>query len=372
MNRINRALSVFILIFVFMLSGCVSKPSGPYSQTAEESSGDVIDESTEAADDPNREQNHPLSSIGILREMIEESNRLDEAAEQMGFHPLKTILFMSFTEDDEPYSPISTGIIPMNGGSLNVTVVMRIEDAENDGSSDFSATAVMLLNGQAVDFQMNEKNSEGGILTASLRSNQDYIMSVSAEDLPVVTGENELMLVVFNYCQARDLYLDCQSIAGHFVSEQDHIGTVTASCPENEIDIYTIREKTDMGRFSEMPFVSAGEMVDFQSDHYGNYLMTTKPDPTMHFYIDSSSFSESAGSHTGKMFLLIDGELQPAWNGKYFGDISYLDSDLMKVIRIGTSFQAGEQHHVYWCCQETQSSAEWPFRTYSRMKMKIS
>lgn len=196
-------------------------------------------------------------------------------------------------------------------------------------------------------------------------------MSVSADNLPVVTGENELMLVVFNYCEARDLYIDCQSIAGHFVSDQDRIGTVTEACPENEIDIDTIREKTDMNRFSEMRFVSAGEMIDFQSDHYGNYLMTTKPNPTMHFYLDNTSISETAGSHTGIMFLFVDGELQPVWNGKYFGNISVADSDLLKVIHIGTAFQSGEQPHVYWYFQETQSSEDWPFSTAFRMKMNI-
>ena len=100
--------------------------------------------------------------------------------------------------------------------------------------------------------------------------------------------------------------------------------------------------------------------------------MTTKPEPTMHFYLDNTSFSETAGSHTGIMFLFIDGELQPVWNGKYFGGLSVRDGDLLKVIRVGSTFQPGEQPHVYWYFQETQSTADWPVGQSFRMKMNIT
>ena len=53
---------------------------------------------------------------------------------------------------------------------------------------------MLLLNGKAVEFSIDGKSSEGGILTASLQTNKDYVMSISANDLPVIEGKNKLTL----------------------------------------------------------------------------------------------------------------------------------------------------------------------------------
>ena len=51
---------------------------------------------------------HPVSSIAFLREWIEEINRADEEMEKQGYHAVRKTLFMQFTEDDEPYTPVSS------------------------------------------------------------------------------------------------------------------------------------------------------------------------------------------------------------------------------------------------------------------------
>ena len=312
---------------------------------------------------------HPVSSIPFLREWIEEINRLDEEAERQGYHPVKKTLFMQFTEDDEPYTPISA--ITAEGSSIHATAVMRIEDVDSNESAGFSMTAVLLVNGKPADFRMDGNASTEGILTVSLDSNRDYIISLSAENVPVLPGENEVILVMFGYSEDLDFYLDAQNIKGSFVSDQAYEGAAVLPCPEDEIDVVAIQDRSGLQQYADMRFISAEEMTDFQSDHYGNYLMTSKPDPVMHFYLDNTNTQGLFSSSDGIMFMLVDGKLEPVWNGSCFGEISMQDSDLLKVVRVESGFRSGEQHHVYWYWQETGSSEEWPLSMAFRMKMKI-
>ena len=343
----KRVLIVLVLICAVMLTGI----TGAYA--ASESPADL----------------HPVSSIAFLREWIEEINRMDEEAEQQGYHPVRKILIMEFTEEDEPYTPVRA--ITAEGSSIHSTVVMRIEEADNDESTGFSMTAVLLVNGKPADFRMDEKASTEGILTARMNSNRDYVISLSAENVPVLPGENEVILVMFGYSEDLDFYLDPQNIKGSFVSDQAYDGAAIIPCPEDEINVVAIRDRSGLQQYAEMRFISAEDMTDFQSDHYGNYLMTSKPDPVMYFYLDNMSIQGLTGSFSGIMFMLVDGELKPVWNGNCFGEISIQDSDLLKVIRVESGFRAGEQHHVYWYWQETGDIEEWPLSMAYRMKMKI-
>ena len=312
---------------------------------------------------------HPVSSVAFMREWIDEINQTDELMEQQGFYAVRKYLLMSFAEDDTPYTRIEK--IAAEGSGVHATVVMRIEEADSNESSGFSMTAVLLANGKPVSFRLNENSSREGILPVSLNSNQDYIMALSAEDLPVATGENKLILVGFGYCKDRDFYLDPQSITGSFLSAVKNDGASSVICPENEIDIVTIQDKRELGQYAGMDFLSDGEMTDFQSDHYGNYLMTSKPNPTLHFYLDNMNAPGQYDNSEGIMFMLIDGELKPVWNGSCFGEISMRDSDLVKVIRLESGFPAGERHHLYWYYQETEGVTDWPAYTQFRMKIRI-
>ena len=311
---------------------------------------------------------HPVSSIEFMREWIDEINQSDELMEQQGFHAVRKNIFMSFAEDDTPYTPIEK--ITAEGSGVHATVVMRVEEADSNESSVFSMTAVLLANGKPVSFRLNENSSQHGILTVSLNSNQDYIMSLRAEDLPAAAGENKLILVVFGYCKDQDFYLVPQSITGSFLSAVKNNGVSAVTCPENESDILTIQNKKELGQYATMDFLSDGDMTNFQSDHYGNYLMTSKPDPTLHFYLDNMNNPGQYDNSEGIMFMLVDGELKPVWNGSCFGEISMRDSDLVKVIRLESGFQAGEQHHLYWYYQETEGVTDWPASTSYRMKIK--
>ena len=203
---------------------------------------------------------HPVSSIEFMREWINEINQSDELMEQQGFHAVRKTLFMSFVEDDTPYTPIEN--IAAEGSGVHATVVMRVEEADSNESSVFSMTAVLLANGKPVNFRLNENSSREGILTVSLNSNQDYIMSLSAEDLPADEGENKLILVVFGYCKDQDFYLNPQSITGFFQSAVKNDGTSAVPCVENEIDIVTIQNRSELGQYARMDFLSDEEMTD--------------------------------------------------------------------------------------------------------------
>ena len=348
-----------VLICAFLFSG----RTAAYASSADPESQEQ--KTTEVSEDGL----HPVSSIEFMREWIDEINQTDEIMEQQGFHAIKKYLLMSFAEDDAPYSRIEK--IAAEGSGVHATVVMRIEEADSDESSVFSMTAVLLANGKPVSFRLNENSSREGILTVSLNSNQDYIMSLSAEDLPAAEGENKLILVVFGYSRDQDLYLDSQSITGSFQSAIKNDGVSAVLCPENEIDIVTIQNRKELGHYAMMDFLFDGEMTDFQSDHYGNYLMTSRPDPTLHFYLDNMNNPGQYDNSEGIMFMLVDGELKPVWNGSCFGEISMRDSDLVKVIRLESGFQTGEQHHLYWYYQETKGVSDWPASTSYRMKIKI-
>ena len=315
------------------------------------------------------ENAHPVSSIPFMREWIGEINRADEEAEKMGYHPVKKILIMEFTEDEAPYDP--AGTITAEGNSIHATIVMRIEEADSDESSEFSVTAALLVNGKPVDFSLDGNSSTEGILTGSMWSNRDYIKALSTENIPVLQGENKLLLVVFGYCKDQDFYLDEQGIQASFVSDRTYEGVAVAACPEDRIDVTTVQDRSGLSSYADSKFIPAEDMIDFQSDHYGNYLMTSKQDPVMSFYLDNMSNEGLTGNRKGIMFMLIDGELKPVWDGNCFGEISLTDSDLLKVINVESGFRTGEQPHVYWCYQETEGMGEWPLSCTFRMKMKI-
>lgn len=356
---ISIALMICVSISTLSLTACNSLTDNSLPQATESTS-----QTTESSED----SQHPVSSIEFIRKQIEEINQNDELMEQQGFHAVRKILLMSFVEDNTPYNQIKE--ITAEGSSVHATVVMRVEEADSNVSSVFSMTAVLLANGKPVNFRLNENSSRDGILNVSLNSNQDYIMSLTAEDLPTDAGENKLILVGFGYCKDQDFYLDPQCTTGSFQSSIKNNGVSSVPSPENEMDIVTIREKSELGQYDQMSLLYAGEMIDFQSDHYGNYLMTSKADPTLHFYIDNMNTQGQYDNSKGIMFLMIDGELKPVWNGRCFGEISIREGDLLKVIRLKSGFPAGEQHHIYWYYLETEGVSEWPSYASCRMKLK--
>lgn len=321
-----------------------------------------------AAEGPENGQ-HPVSSVAFLREWIEEDNRMNEEAERQGFHPVKQTLFLAFTEDGGAGEPVET--VASEDGGIHGTVVARIEDPETDASDLFSMTAVLLLNGRPVDFSLEGNGSQEGVLSLPLNSNRDYIMTLRAGTLPVSAGENRLILIMFGYRGDQDFYLGPTYTKGSFLSDREYAGVSVAPCPEDQIDTVVIQNRSELQPYAENPFLSAGEMTDFQADHYGNYLMTSKPNPTMHFYLDNMSIPGMLSGSRGILFMLIDGELKPVWNGCRFGEMSVGDGDLLRVIRVESGFGSGEEHHIFWCYQETEGAEEWPVTQTFRMKMKM-
>lgn len=322
-----------------------------------------------ASESPENLEQHPVSSIAFLREWIEEDKQMDEEMEKQGLHSPGKILYLSFAEDNEPYA--QTEAVAAEGGSLHATAVLRMEDVKSNESIGYSVTAVLLVNGKPVDFRLDGNSSEGGILAVSLKTNEDYILNLSAEDLPVVQGENRLLLVACAYCRDQDLYLEPSYTKASFLSDAASAGTAISPCPEDEIDVTVIRDKKETGAYMQHAFLDDDKMTDFQSDHYGNYLMTSKPDPTLHFYLDNMSVPGLFDNSKGILLLFIDGELKPVWNGNCFGEMSVGKDDLLRIIRVKSGFESGEQHHLFWCYQETEGAEEWPLTMRYRMKMKI-
>ena len=379
---ISIALMICVGISTLFLTACNSQTDSSSSQETEPTSvssketeaasqtteGSKKTEATSQTTEGSEDSRHPVSSIEFLRKWIDDNNETDKIMEQQGYHAVKKILYMSFVNDDAPYNQIKE--LAAEGSSVHATVVMRVEEADSDESAVFSMSAVLLANGKPVNFRLNENSSQDGILTFSLNSNQDNIMSLSAEDLPEVAGENKLILVVFGYCKDTDFHLDSQSITGSFQSATKNDGVSIVTCPENEIDIETIQDEKELVKYTSRDLLSKGEMIDFQSDHYGNYLMTSYKNPTLHYYLDNVSIPGQYDNTDGIMFMLVDGEMKPVWNGSCFGEISMRDSDMLKVIQLESGFPAGEQHHVYWYYVETTGVEEWPLSTHERMKLK--
>lgn len=114
------------------------------------------------AEDGGAADNHPLSAIPVLRDLIAEINRLDEEMAQMGYYALPTSLFMRFVEPDEPYDTIDESQLPVRDGSVDLTVAARIEEREFDGFSEFSVVVLLTVNGRMVDFEMDGSRSADG------------------------------------------------------------------------------------------------------------------------------------------------------------------------------------------------------------------
>ncbi len=367
-----------LIVISFLLASCSTGHSGSETQVTEStevikssemtetSASSEITEVTETSASSDTKSVHPESSISFLREMIKEINEVDEQAEQMGYHPLRTMLLIKFTEDKTPYEPVET--IHADKNSITATSVMRIEEADYDGSSVFETTAMLLLNGKVVEFSIDGTSSEGGILTTSLQTNKDYVMSVSADDLPVVEGTNKMTLLVYNYSKDKELYLDCQSDTVYFTSEQAYDGNFIAACPESDINIFAAKDQSEVNQLSSMPFVNSDEFVDFESDHYGYALTKARSNPTMHFYIDNMNNTDSNGERSGLMVLFVDGKMQNVWNGKRFGEINVSKNELLKVIKIDTDYAQGERHNISWFFIETSDPTRWiPVNRFSML-----
>lgn len=344
----NNAAILLIGAAIFM-SGCTSKPE----KNITESTSAGLTEATESATETGT---HPVSKIAFMRRLIEENNASDEAMEQQGFHALKTICFISFTQDKDPYEPIEN--IKVDKNSMKATVVVRIEEGESDGHSEFQTYAVMMLNGKIVDFSLDGNAGKDGILSTTMQSNTDYIFTVSADDLPVIKGDNELTLTIFGYSESRDLYIDRQYSVVHFTSDHDESGKVIEACPEDKINIITHQDRNKAGSVSGL--VSPEEQLDFESDHYGYRKYTVKPSAAMHFFIDNMSIECNIGNRRGLMLFFVDGKLQPVWNGSYIAEISLKESDLKKEIIIDSRFKPGEEHNICWHYVETRGVSEWP------------
>ena len=324
------------------------------------------------AKDGGAEDKHPLSAIPVLRDTIAEVNQMDEEMAQMGFYALPTSLYMKFVEPMEPYDPIDASCLPVREGSVDLTVAARIEERESDGSSEFSAVALLTVNGRMVDFEMDGMESADGILFRSLQGNRDYLLPVHAEDLPVDEGENEIMLVLMCWCPEQEMYLDTQDLTGSFRSDRSLEGKTVNPCPEERIDrVVTVRDRKDAPELMAMPIVNNGEQLSFESDHRGHVLIRTKPSPTLHFYIDNMSMDDLSGQRSGLMVLFVDGQLQPVWDGRMIGEIHLQDGEMMKAILLKTNFRSGERHSIFWHYIETESAGEWKAWNTSRFVVEV-
>lgn len=126
---------------------------------------------TEATSSTTEEAAHPISKIAYLRDLIEQMNESDKLMEQQGLHALKTICFVDFTQDEDPYEPIET--IKIDKNNLKATAVIRIEEGDFDGHSDFEIDAIMTINGKVVDFSLDDKSSKDGVLSTTMQTNED-------------------------------------------------------------------------------------------------------------------------------------------------------------------------------------------------------
>ena len=303
---------------------------------------------------------HPLSDLPVFREMIEEINQLDDEMAQMGYYALPTALYLSLVESEEPYAPIDESRLPVQGDSVELTLAARIEERENNGSTAFSAVALLTVNGRVVDFELDGSRSEDGLLCTTLQSNRDYLLPFRVDHLPVAEGENELMLAVMCCCPEQELFLDAFYLNCGFRADRAFEGEVIAPCPEKRIDrVITVRSRKDAPELMSRQTVAPGEQLAFESDHRGHVLIRTKPAPTLHFYIDDMSMSDIKGQRAGLMLLFVDGRLQPVWDGGLIGEIRLQEGDLMKAIVLKTDFGPGERHSVCWHYIETESADEW-------------
>ena len=340
-----------------LIAGCTSPEAEPSSDTTES----VISEETF------EEGTHPVSSIPFIRDDIEEMNAYDAQMEEQGYHALKSTIYMGFTGDGETFEPIDTIDVEDNG--ITSTFVARIEESDFDGHAEYTVYALMTVNGQVVDFSFNGENSENGILTMTLMSNEDNIFTVSAKDLPSVVGENELRLSLFGYSGERDIYLNCQYSQLIFSSEEESAGNVVSVCPEEDIStsVYTDTEMISNSAY----LVSPEEQIDFESDHYGYAKTITLPSPVLHYFIDNMSIEGTIGDRNGYMLFCVDGVLEPCWNGSYICGISVTEDILLKEIILETDFAPGEEHNICWYYLEMQGASEWPIYDYNRMTLEI-
>ena len=358
----NKAVGLLIGTAVF-LSGCKSTDN-MISESTGNSTTEVTSTTTETT---TAENAHPITKIPFLRKKIEEINEADKEMEQQGFHALKTICFIYFTQDEDPYEPIETVKIDKN--RLEATAVVRIEEGDFDGHSDFGIYAFMTINGKVVDFSLDGKSSKDGILTSNMQSNEDHIIRVSAEDLPADKGENEISLAFFGYSKSRDMYIDYQYSRVRFTSDHKESGKVIEVCPEDKINVVTYRDRDKIS--SSSYFVSPEEQLDFESDHYGYTKVTTVPSPTMHFQIDNVSTEGIIGNRSGLLLFFIDGELKPVWNGSYIGEISLEERELIKEIIMTSEFKPGEEHNIRWYYMETHGVSEWPVSNWFSVHLAI-
>ena len=358
----NKAVGLLIGTAVF-LSGCKSTDI-----IISENTGNSTTEVTSATTETTTEQDaHPVTKIPFLRKKIEEINEADKEMEQQGFHALKTICFIYFTQDEDPYEPIETVKIDKN--RLEATAVVRIEEGDFDGHSDFGIYAFMTVNGKVVDFSLDDKSSKDGVLSTTMQTNEDYILQVSADNLPVEKGENEISLITIGYSGSRDMYISSQSSSVRFSSDHEESGNVIEVCPEENINIITYQDKNKANGASY--FIMPEEQLNFESDHYGYVKVTTLPSPTMHFLIDNMSTEGLIGNRGGLLLFFVDGKLQPVWNGLYIGEISLKESDLVKEIVIASEFKSGEEHNIAWYYVETHGVSEWPVDTWYSSHVEI-
>ncbi len=374
----NKVIVLLVGTAVFMC-GCSSTnnkktESTGNSQTESTSSASSKTETTissssqtEATSSTTEEAAHPISQIAYLRDLIEQMNESDKLMEQQGLHALKTICFVDFTQDEDPYEPIET--IKIDKNNLKATAVIRIEEGDFDGHSDFEIDAIMTINGKVVDFSLDDKSSKDGVLSTTMQTNEDYILQVSADNLPVEKGENEISLIIFGYSESRDMYISSQSSSVRFSSDHEENGNVIEVCPEENINIITYQDKNKANGASY--FIMPEEQLNFESDHYGYVKVTTLPSPTMHFQIDNMSTEGLIGNRGGLLLFFVDGKLQPVWNGLYIGEISLKESDLVKEIVIASDFKSGEEHNIAWYYVETHGVSEWPVDTWYSSHVEI-
>lgn len=235
--------------------------------------------------------------------------------------------------------------LPVSDGTLNMDLHL-LAYSQQETNSIVTGTLFCCWNGEVIDFSVDGRQSEGGILQIDFPYFEELVVPFTAEALPIIEGDNTLYFAFFPYCEETGGYLASQSFIGFYRSEQACEGRnslpITA---EADLDPDRIMVVDDKNKAMTNDYVALSDLISFNG---GSFPMeyTVRPEPTFYLNISNAMNVEGPSNRGGIMLFFADGQPQPVWNGKLFAAASVGDNEYKKSFSIKTGFKSGEQHDV--------------------------
>ncbi len=237
----------------------------------------------------------------------------------------------------------------MAGDMVEAKLVYRLDIDEYKEYGEAQTVVIVTVNDMICEFQLGEKQSEGGALSVKREINQEKMESLLVTDCNLKEGENELAVHMAIYFPQIG-HSTVLSISRTFQAETSRVQTATGLCgTENELE-FTVTTSEGMDERAIKAELNKGNKLYYQQLSFDSSKRCTMVPRDGDFGFEFRNKNGAAGDIPAQRELLVlelkDGQLIPMQGDKNFYMCSLTEQELCMKIPMAMKGDPGEYAHM--------------------------